>query len=119
MQAGLLVIVLTLPETLFSRRDHTNLEKKSYVKKLLFHGKVLDRKIRSRDFIGSLRMAKYAAVFFPAAWYMTANTYGSALFAVTGAAIASKVFGFQVEQIGLYMGVPLTIGNLIGEAMAG
>jgi hypothetical protein len=71
MQAGILVIVLlTLPETLFSRRDQTKLEKRSYVQKLLFHGKVLDRKIQFRDFIGSLRMAKYAAVFFPAAWYM-------------------------------------------------
>ena len=67
MQAGLLVIVLlTLPETLFSRRDHTTLERKSYAQKMLFHGKVLDRKIQFRDFIGSLRMAKYAAVFFPA-----------------------------------------------------
>jgi MFS family permease len=120
MQAGLWgVVLLTLPETLFSRRDHTKLEKRSYVQKLLFHGKVLDRKIQFRDFIGSLRMARYAAVFFPAAWYMTANTYGSALFAVTGAAIASEVFGFELEQIGLFMGIPLTVGNIIGEAMAG
>lgn len=120
MQAGLLVVVIfTLPETLFSRRDHTNLEERSYVQKLLFHGKVLDRKIKSRDFIGSLRMARYAAVFFPAAWYMTANTYGSALFAVTGAHLAAKVYGFQLEQIGLFMGVPLTIGNIIGEALSG
>ena len=120
MQAGILVIViLTLPETLFSRRDHTKLEKRSYVQKLMFHGKVLDRRIQFRDFVGSLRMAKYAAVFFPAAWYMTANTYGSALFAVTGAQLASEVFGFELEQIGLFMGVPLTVGNLIGEALAG
>ena len=120
MQAGLLVIVLfTLPETLFSRRDHTKLEKRSYTQKLLFHGKILDRKITFSDFIGSLRMARYAAVFFPAAWYMTANTYGSALFAVTGAHLASEVFGFELESIGLFMGIPLTVGNIIGECLAG
>lgn len=120
IQAGLWVIVLlTLPETIFSRREHTQLEKKSFAHKLMFHGKVLDRRIHFRDFVGSLRMAKYAAVFFPAVWYMTANTYGSAVFAVTGANIASEVFGFEVESIGLFMGVPLTIGNIIGEALAG
>ena len=50
---------------------------------------------------------------------MTANTYGSALFAVTGAHLASEVYSFELEQIGLFMGVGLTVGNLIGEAMAG
>jgi hypothetical protein len=77
MQAGVWVIVLlTLPETLFSRRDFSRLEKRSYVQRLMFHGKVLDRKIHARDFIGSLRMAQYLAVLLPAVWYMTANTYG-------------------------------------------
>ena len=51
--------------------------------------------------------------------FQTANTYGSALFAVTGAQIAGKNFGFDLEHIGLYMGVPLTIGCIIGEGTAG
>ena len=120
MQAGLCVLIIfTLPETLFSRRDANRLEKQGYVQKLLFHGKVLDRKIKPGDFIGSLRMAQYLAVSLPAIWYMTANTYGSALFAVTGAQIASEVFGFELEQIGLFMGIPLTVGCIIGEATAG
>ena len=74
MQAGLwVIVVLTLPETLFSRRDHSRLEKRSYFQKMLFYGKVLDRKVQIRDFFGSLRMAQYLAVLFPAAWYMVSN----------------------------------------------
>ena len=44
---------------------------------------------------------------------------GSALFAVTGAHIATEFFGFELEQIGLFMGIPLTVGCIIGEATAG
>ncbi|TKA57534.1 hypothetical protein B0A55_10998 [Friedmanniomyces simplex] len=120
IQAAMWIVLLfTLPETLFSRKDHSMLEQKSYVQKLLFHGRVLDRKVHARDFLGSLRMARYAAVLLPSIWYMTANTYGSALFAVTGSQLAASVFHFDLPQTGLYMGVPLSIGCIIGEATAG
>jgi MFS family permease len=47
----LLVLALfTFPETLFSRQDFSKLEERPFTQKLLFHGKVLDRKIRVRDF---------------------------------------------------------------------
>jgi len=120
IQAGLwILLIFTMPETLFSRKDHSRLEKRTYAQKLFFHGKVLDRKIQAKDFVGSLRMAQYAAVLLPTIWYMTANTYGSALFAVTGSHLAASVYHFNVEQTGLLMGVPLTIGCIIGEGTAG
>lgn len=120
IQAGLWgVLLLTFPETLFSRIDHSKLEKRSFTQKLLFHGKVLDRKVQARDFVTSLRMIQYAAVTLPATWYCTANTYGSALFAVTGSHLAAKVYHFDIEQTGLFMGIPLTVGCAIGEASAG
>lgn len=50
---------------------------------------------------------------------MTANTYGSALFAVTGAHIAATLYHFNVAQTGLLMGVPLTVGCMVGEFSAG
>lgn len=50
---------------------------------------------------------------------MTANTYGSALFAVTGSHIAKATYNFNLEQTGLFMGVPLTVGCIMGEASAG
>ena len=120
IQSGLWgVLLLTFPETLFSRVDHSKLERRSFARKLLFHGRVLDRKLRARDFILSLRMTQYAAVTLPAIWYCTANTYGSALFAVTGSAIAKKVWKFDTQQTGLFIGVPLTVGGFIGEMSAG
>lgn len=113
------LLIFTLPETLFSRVDYSALERRSYVTKLLFHGKVLDRPIRARDFAASLRMVKYAAVILPSIWYCTANTYGSALFAVTGSHLAAAVYKFNTEQTGLLMGIPLTVGCMVGEASAG
>ena len=113
------LLIFTLPETLFSRVDYSNLEKRSFTTKLLFHGKVLNRKIRPRDFVASFRMMGYAAVILPSIWYCTANTYGSAMFAVTGSHLAATVWKFNTEQTGLLMGIPLTVGCFIGEASAG
>jgi multidrug resistance protein len=115
----LILAVFTFPETLFSRTDFSKLEERSFTQKLLFHGKVLDRKIRVRDFFLPLRMVKYAAVTLPCLMYMVNLTYGSMLFAVTCSFICAKFFHFNLEQTGLFLGVPLTVGCLIGELSAG
>ncbi|OCL01889.1 MFS general substrate transporter [Glonium stellatum] len=120
IQGGLLVItVFTFPETLYSRTELNTLGGRSYISKLGFRGKVLKRKIRPMDFITPYRMVKYAAVSLPSIYWMTANTYGSALFAVTGSHLAAKLYHFNVAQTGLLMGLPLTIGCMLGEATAG
>lgn len=114
-----IVALFTFPETLFSREQFSNLEERSYTQKLLFHGKVLDRNITLRDFLLPLRMAKYAAVTLPCILYSINLTYGSPLFAVTGSFIGAKIYHFNVEQTGLFLGVPLTVGCLMGELSAG
>ncbi|RDL35802.1 Uncharacterized protein BP5553_06414 [Venustampulla echinocandica] len=116
-----IITVLTLPETLYSQNGEnvSNREKKSYLKKLLFHGKIVDRPIRLRDFGASFRMIKYGAVLLPCLYFGTANTYGSILYAVTGAKITSEVFKFNTGQTGMFMGIPLTVGCTIGEFGAG
>lgn len=120
LQGGLWVLVIfTLPETLFSRENASTLVKRSYMEKLFFFGKVLDRPIHRRDFGTPYRMIKYAAVTLPCIYFMTANTYGSALFAVTGAKIAAATYKFNVAQTGLFIGVPLSVGCMIGEATTG
>lgn len=113
------LLIFTLPETLYSIEDDNKLKDLSYGKKLVFYGKVLERPIRLRDFTISLRMVKYVAVILPAIYYGTCNTYGSILFAVTGAPISEEIFQFNVQQTGLFMGIPLTVGCFIGEASAG
>ena len=115
----LILAIFTFPETLFSRRDFSRLEKRSFVQKLLFHSKILDRTIHLADFFLPLRMVKYAAVTFPCIMYMVNLTYGSPLFAVTGSYICAKYFHFNLQQTGLFLGVPLTVGCLIGELSAG
>lgn len=120
IQGGLLVVLIfTFPETLFSRRDFNTLEGTSYMSKLGWRGKILDRHIGLRDFITPYRMAQYWAVTLPSLYWATTNTYGSALFAVTGSHLAAQLYHFDVAQTGLLMGIPLTIGCMIGEASAG
>ncbi|KAJ5606674.1 hypothetical protein N7510_009455 [Penicillium lagena] len=122
IQAGFVVILFfTFPETLFSRTDFSRLEKTSYLKKLFFHGKVLSGRsvVFPKDFLAPYRMCKYVAVSLPAVYWATANTYGSALFALTGSRIAAVQYDFNVAQTGLLMGIPLTIGCMIGETSAG
>ena len=117
--ALLILALFAFPETLFSRADYSNLEERSYAQKLFFHGKVLDRKITLRDFFLPLRMTKYAAVTLPCMMYMVNLTYGSLLFAVTGSYVGSAIFHFTQEQTGVFLGVPLTVGCLLGEFSAG
>ena len=117
----MVILFFTFPETLFSRTEFSSLEKTPYVKKLLFHGKVLRGRsvIFPKDFLAPYRMCQYVAVSLPAVYWATANTYGSALFALTGSRIAAVQYNFNVAQTGLLMGVPLTIGCMIGETSAG
>lgn len=119
-QAFLYVIIFfTFPETLFSRKDFNKLEGKSYLYKLVPHGKVLDRKPKVQDFLTPYRMMKYWTVLLPAIYYGTVNCWGSALFAVTGSYLAAEMYHFNTARTGLLMGIPLTIGCTIGECMAG
>ena len=115
-----ILLIFTFPETLFSREDFSILEgRKSYFSKLFYFGRVLDRRVKGRDFIDAFRMIKYTAVYLPCIFYCTANTYGSALFAVTGASIASTKYHFNTFQTGLLMGTPLMVGCMIGEGCSG
>jgi MFS family permease len=103
LQGGLLVILLlTLPETLYSRSAAANLPKRAGYFPSMFHfGRIIDRRIKPRDYLNSFRMIRYAAVILPCIFYSTANTYASLLFAVTGAQIAATLYQFDPLQTGL------------------
>jgi len=49
----------------------------------------------------------------------SANTYGSIIFVLTASSITKKLYHFNTGQNGLLLGVPLTIGCLIGESCTG
>lgn len=50
---------------------------------------------------------------------MTCFSYGTVLFATTGAQVFAEFYHFNVEQTGLILSIPLLIGCLIGELNAG
>ena len=47
------------------------------------------------------------------------NTYGSIIFVLTASSISEELYHFNTAQTGLLLGVPLTIGCLIGELCTG
>jgi multidrug resistance protein len=114
-----IIALFAFPETLFSRVDHSTLEERSYRQKLFFYGRVIDRKIAPGEFFLPLRMIQYVAVTLPCIMYMMNLTYGSPLFAVTGSFIGASIFHFDLGQTGLFLGLPLTVGCLIGELSGG
>ncbi|ETI25997.1 hypothetical protein G647_02774 [Cladophialophora carrionii CBS 160.54] len=120
IQAGFFVcLCLTFPETLYSHTEGITSTNSSYLTGLVPRGKILDRPIRPRDFLQPYIMIRYWAVSLPAIYWMTANTYGSAQFAVTGSKLARQLYDFDVAQTGLLMGIPQTVGCMVGEATAG
>jgi hypothetical protein len=48
-----------------------------------------------------------------------ANTYGSIVFVLTASSITEELYNFNTGQTGLLLGVPLTIGCLLGECCTG
>ena len=115
----LAVFLVSFPETLFSRTDFNKLENQSYWHRFAFRGKVLDRKLHSTDFLNNFKMLKYFAVVLPCIYYMTTNSYGSIVFVLTASSITKKLYDFDTGQVGVFLGVPLTVGCLIGELCTG
>ncbi|KAI5461870.1 major facilitator superfamily domain-containing protein [Mariannaea sp. PMI_226] len=120
MMGGILAIFLvSFPETLYSRTEFSTLENRSYWYRLAFRGKVLNRKLTLSDFLNNFRMLKYVSVVVPCIYYMTTNTYGSIIFVLTASTITKDLYNFDTAQNGVFLGVPLTLGCLIGEACTG
>jgi MFS family permease len=115
----LAIFIVSFPETLFSREDFSKLENQTYWHKMAFRGKVLDRKLTLSDFSNNFKMLQYVAVTLPCIYYMTTNTYGSIVFVLTASSITERLYDFNTAQNGLLLGIPLTLGCLIGEACTG
>lgn len=64
-------------------------------------------------------MLKYPSVLLCTLYYSIAFGAGTVLFAVTGAATFEHSYGFNTIQVGLAIGLPTTIGSILGEFMAG
>lgn len=114
-----MITLFLLPETLFPRKSVDSATERSYTDLLLFRQTRLNRKLRPKDFVRPLSMARYVCVVVPALYYMTCFGYGSVIFAQTGSAVFSEFYHFNTAQTGLMLSIPLLVGCLIGEANAG
>lgn len=119
MSALLVVFILTFPETLFSRTEFSTLEGRSYWRKMSFQGKVVNHPLRFSNFFHNFRMLKYCSIVVPCIYYMMTNTYGSLLFTLTMTSIAKELYKFDTAQTGLLIGIPQTVGCVIGESCTG
>ncbi|KAJ5820169.1 hypothetical protein N7474_005760 [Penicillium riverlandense] len=114
--------IFFLPETLYRRDPSTGasyIRTKSWAQLLKFKGAPTTRKLRFGDFAHCFIMLKYPPVLLCMLYYSIAFGVGTVLFAVTGAAAFEGSYGFNTVQVGLAIGLPTTIGSMLGEFMAG
>jgi hypothetical protein len=83
------------------------------------HSGLQDTKLHWRHFLRPFYMFKYVAIVIPSLYYTTAFGFGSVLFAATGASLFRALYGFNVAQTGMILGIPLLVGSLLGEMSAG
>lgn len=77
------------------------------------------RQLRIIDFFRPLQMLKYPSVSLPTLYYAVSFGWGSILFIISSANIFAKTYHFKPHQTGVLLGVPLTVGSLLGEMLSG
>lgn len=118
----LIIFIFTVPETLFSRTPESlaspapswkgNL---CMIKQKTFPA----RKLHLVDFFRPLRLLLLPDVLLPTLYYSLTFTYGSSLFSISASNLFHKVYHYGPGLTGVLLGVPLTVGSLIGELTAG
>lgn len=119
---GVLVIfIFTVPETLYSRTPAALARpSQSWRSNMLMKRRAHPtRKVRLIDFFRPFQMMMYPSVTIPTWCYSLCFAYGSILFIITSANLFGKIYHFKPQQTGLLLGIPITVGSLIGELFAG
>ncbi|KAL7781798.1 MFS general substrate transporter [Trichoderma afarasin] len=119
---GVLVIfIFTVPETLYSRTPAALARpSQSWRSNMLMKRRAHPtRKVRLVDFFRPFQMMMYPSVTIPTWCYSLCFAYGSILFIITSANLFAKIYHFKPQQTGLLLGIPITVGSLIGELFAG
>lgn len=116
------IFVCTVPETLFSRAPEALARpQKSWAQNMLMTGPRAHptRRLQLVDFWRPIQLLTYPDVFFPTLYYAIIFTYGSILFIISSANLFKAHYHFMPQQTGLLLGLPLTLGSLLGETIAG
>lgn len=118
----LIVFIATVPETLYSRAPEALARpSKPWTKNFLMIGPRAHppRTLHVIDFFRPLQLLFYPEVFLPVLYYSIIFTYGSILFIISSANLFKQIYHYMPQQTGLLLGLPITIGSLLGETTAG
>ena len=115
------LFIFTVPETLYSHSaERAQRPYGSWMENMTMRGKAHStRSLKIIDFFRPIQMLMYPSVLLPTLYYSVSFGYGSILFIITSANIFLKVYKYQPYQTGVLLGVPLTVGSVIGELVAG
>lgn len=119
--AMLLLFVFTVPETLYSRvPEALSRPQRSWMQNVLMKGRAHPtRRLHFVHFLRPFQMLWYPSVLLPTLCYMVAFAYSTILFIITSSALFGEIYHYEPPQTGLLLGVPITVGSIIGEAIAG
>ncbi|KAF2097136.1 MFS general substrate transporter [Rhizodiscina lignyota] len=120
--AEFIIFAATVPETLFSRAPEALARpSKPWTENMLMIGPRAHptRTLHIVDFFRPAQLLLYPEVFFPTLYYAIIFTYGSILFIISSANLFRQIYHYMPQQTGLLLGLPLTIGSLLGETSAG
>ena len=115
------LFIFTVPETLYSRSaERAQRPCGSWMENMTMRGRAHStRALKVIDFFRPIQMLMYPSVLLPTLYYSVSFGFGSILFIITSANIFLKVYKYQPYQTGVLLGVPLTVGSVIGELVAG
>ena len=115
------LFIFTVPETLYSHSaERVQRPYVSWMENMTMRGKAhSSRSLKFIDFFRPIQMLMYPSVLLPTLYYAVSFGFGSILFIITSANIFLKVYKYKPYQTGVLLGVPLTVGSVIGELVAG
>lgn len=115
------LFILTVPETLYSHSaERVQRPYGSWMENMTMRGRAHStRSLKLIDFFRPIQMLMYPSVLLPTLYYSVSFGYGSILFIITSANIFLKVYKYKPYQTGVLLGVPLTVGSVVGELVAG
>ncbi len=121
--AGALFIsmFLTVPETLYFRRIESlrrpqmSLFQQEFIRKRRSNG----HRLTVEHFVRPFKLLRYPSIVLPSLYYSVVSGYANMVFIVSSAMLFYHFYKFHAWQVGLLMGLPLTLGSWIGEFGAG
>ncbi|KAH8692605.1 major facilitator superfamily domain-containing protein [Talaromyces proteolyticus] len=113
-----LAFVLTVPETLYLRSPGQ--PQRTWMQNMTLQGRANSaRKLHLIDFVRPFQMLIYPSVLLPTLYYAVAFSYGSVLFIISSASLFAMNYQFGPTETGLLLGIPITVGSLLGELISG